>query len=225
MSLRLDFVAHDAAKFACRHWHYSGTVPANKQVKLGVWEHDRFIGVVLFGHGPSMPLTKTFGLTPLTLSELTRVALTKHEAPVSRIVAIAVRLFRRQCPGVRLLVSFADPEQGHHGGIYQALGWIYTGQGGGAVHRWRRGSKTYHDRTVQAGLAGPKDSLFAVRQLPKHRYVLQLDVEPRLRARLEAMRTPYPKRTKPRSEATANQAVEGGASPTRALHISAAANG
>lgn len=43
-------------------------------------------------------------------------------------VAIAVRLLRRQCPGLRVIVSFADPAEGHVGAIYQAAGWVYLGQ-------------------------------------------------------------------------------------------------
>lgn len=42
-------------------------------------------------------------------------------------MAIALKMLRRRCPGLRLVVSYAAGEQGHHGGIYQAGGWTYAG--------------------------------------------------------------------------------------------------
>ena len=41
--------------------------------------------------------------------------------------AIALRLLARHSPGLRLVVSYADPAQGHVGTIYQAAGWTYLG--------------------------------------------------------------------------------------------------
>jgi hypothetical protein len=62
------------------------------------------------------------------LVELVRVALRKHETPVSKIVSIALKMLHRHCPGVRMVVSFADVvRQGHLGTIYQASNWIYLG--------------------------------------------------------------------------------------------------
>ncbi len=60
--------------------------------------------------------------------ELCRVALTKHQTPVSRIVSIAVKMLKRAMPGIRLVVSYADANYGHIGSIYQAAGWMYVGQ-------------------------------------------------------------------------------------------------
>ena len=52
-----------------------------------------------------------------------------HRTPVLRMIAISARILRRSNPGLRLVVSFADGSSwsGHHGGIYQAGGWIYLG--------------------------------------------------------------------------------------------------
>ena len=49
--LRIDWASHDAAKFACENWHYSGVIPKSKLAKFGVWERDVFVGVVVFGVG------------------------------------------------------------------------------------------------------------------------------------------------------------------------------
>jgi hypothetical protein len=48
--LKLDWCSHEAAKYACEHWHYSKCVPKQKTVKIGVWENSVFIGCVISDH-------------------------------------------------------------------------------------------------------------------------------------------------------------------------------
>jgi trehalose 6-phosphate synthase/phosphatase len=36
--LKLDWCSHEAAKYACEKWHYSGRVPTSKSARIGVWE-------------------------------------------------------------------------------------------------------------------------------------------------------------------------------------------
>ena len=62
MNLRLDWCSYKAAKHAVMNWHYSKTMPIGKLVKIGVWEDDKFIGVVIFGLGASAPLYQNRGL-------------------------------------------------------------------------------------------------------------------------------------------------------------------
>lgn len=95
-------------------------------VRVGVWEDGIFIGVIIFSLG-SMNLSKEYCLKMNQVSELARVALGVHEASVTRIISIAIRILAKFCPGIRLIVSFADTTQGHHGGIYQGGNWIYSG--------------------------------------------------------------------------------------------------
>ena len=37
------------------------------------------------------------------------------------------KISRHSLPGLRLIVSYADKDQNHHGGIYRATNWIYEG--------------------------------------------------------------------------------------------------
>jgi len=127
MSLKLDFCSHKAAKFACENWHYSKKTPVNKLVKIGVWESKKFIGVILFGVGASATAHIQYSLGRFQVCELVRVALKRHKAPVSRMIKIAIILLKKECPGIKLITSFADTYQGHTGGIYQAGNWVYTG--------------------------------------------------------------------------------------------------
>lgn len=201
-SLRLDWCSHDAARYACKTWHYSRSVPAGKLVKIGAWEDGKYIGVVLFARGASDAIGKPYGLQQTEVCELVRVALTEHNAPVSRILAIALRMLRQNQPGLRLVVSYADPAENHHGGIYQATNWLYVGDTKPDFAIIDKHGKRWHSRMVSA--SGYKTS-FGVRRraikptdgkrvtLPgKHKYLYPLDNE--MRERIKPLVKPYPKR-------------------------------
>jgi hypothetical protein len=126
--LKIDWCSFDAARFACENWHYSKCMPNCKAIKLGVWEDAVFIGAVVFGDGANKNAFTPYGLNQSQGCELVRVALNKHETPVTRIIKISLIFLRRKCPGVKLCISFADTEQGHHGGIYQGGGGSTLGR-------------------------------------------------------------------------------------------------
>lgn len=196
-----------------------------KAVRVGVWENSRFIGVVLFGSGATPEIGSPYGLKQTEICELTRVALTKHQTPVSRILAIAFKFLKRQCPKLRMIVSFADSGQGHHGGIYQATNWIY---GGGAethayvVNGQQIHPKSLHSKYGKGGQSVPwlkKNVDQNAKRIVsgfKHRYLMPLDDE--MRKRIEPLRNPYPKRVRSEDSGTSIDQIEGGgASPTRTL--------
>lgn len=110
------------------NWHYSRTMPVGKLVTVGLWEDTEFRGAVLFGRGANPNLGAPYGLEQTECVELVRVALREHSTPVSQVVAKALKVLRATSPGVQLVVSFADTAHGHHGGIYQAGNWVYTGK-------------------------------------------------------------------------------------------------
>lgn len=202
--LKLDWCTFTAAKYAVEKWHYSRCMPAGKSVKIGVWEDKQFIGVVLFSCGASPPMyvwaKRELGLANTEVCELTRVALKDHKTSVSRIIAIALRLLKTACPGLRLVVSFADCDQDHHGGIYQAGNWIYCGKSnaGGRQGYLVHGRKM-HCRSV--GQASGENSLRGAQRLDrrakeirtagKHKYLMPLDDE--IRAVVAKLRQPYPR--------------------------------
>lgn len=187
VELQVAPCSHEAAKHAVENWHYSRILPTGKVVKFGVWEGGKFIGSVLFSRGASPHLGRTLELDQTEVCELTRVALTKHVAPVSQIVSQAIRLLKKSSPGLRAVVSFADPKEGHKGGIYQAGNWIYTGQSNSVVEyfingRWRHTRGAYHH---PARPTAPK------REAPgKFRYIYPLDKQ--MRRKLTKLALDYP---------------------------------
>lgn len=122
-NLKLDWCSYEAAKYAVMNWHYSKAMPRSKLVKVGVWENDKFIGAILFGLGANPNLSMAWKLKNTEVCELVRVALNKHKTPVTRMIAISIKMLRKLCPGIKLIVSYADRNQGHQGIIYKAGNW------------------------------------------------------------------------------------------------------
>lgn len=194
--------SHEAAKYAVEKWHYSGVMPAGKVVKFGVWENGAFVGAVLFSRGASDAIGKPYNLTQTQVAELTRVALSDHQSAVSQIVSAAVKELKKQSSALRLLVSYADPAEKHHGGIYQAMNWIYTGQTSPDFAVIDKTGKRWHSRMVSA--TGYKKSFGTVKKVikpsdgqkvvipGKHKYLYPLDKA--MRRQIEPLAKPYPKR-------------------------------
>lgn len=189
--LKVDFCSYEAAKWAVEKWHYSKVMPAGKTVKLGVWEDGEFVGAIVFSWGANHRIGSPYNLKMIELCELVRVALCKHISPVSRIVTIAIKIIRQHSPGLRLIVSYADPEQGHIGAIYQAMNWVYIGspnidkrifEGGRWVHR-----RTIHERHGVSGTKGKE-----IKYVWKHKYLYSLDRA--MRRQIAPLAKPYPKR-------------------------------
>ena len=218
VKLKLDWCSHKAAKYAVEHWHYSQCMPVGKLVKIGVWENNIFIGVVLFSRGANKNMLKPYGLRQIDGCELTRVALKEHISHVSRIISIALRLLKLKCKTMQLVVSYADTTQGHIGGIYQAGNWIYdffskTDQmlvNGKKIHKKSLYSKYGHSSAEKLRQMGfdvviPKNG-------GKHRYLMPLNKA--MRKKIELLSKPYPRGL---TEDHQVPPVDGGASPTSTL--------
>ena len=219
--LRIDWATHAAAKYAVETWHYSQVLPVPPLVKIGAWEAGKFIGVVIFSRGANNNLLKPFGLTATEGCELTRVALTRHDAPVSRVVRLAMQFLKRNSPELRLIVSFADPSEGHHGGIYQAGNWIYTGRQPSTTEYIAPDGKRWHARMVKkqgwTTVQGKRrktltpDQCTPVEKPGKHRYLMPLDAD--MRARILPLAKPYPKRAKQAMTDSPSAQRQGGTDP------------
>ena len=202
VKLKLDWCTHAAAKYAVEKYHYSHCMPAWKSTRIGVWEFGKFVGVILYGVGANRNLSRPFHLKSIEACELVRVALApgRHH-PTSKCVAISLKMLKRQSPGLRLVVSYADEGQGHVGTIYQATNWIYLGAAtqpylkvrGKVVH-----PRTLYDRYGRGGQsvkwlrANVDPNARRVEMPPKLKYVMPLDRA--MRKQLEPLAQPYVKR-------------------------------
>lgn len=200
MSLLITPCSHDAAKYAVMNWHYSQQMPIGKLISYGVWENEVYIGAVIYGRGASPELGSAYGLTQIECCELVRVALNKHEASVSQIVAQTIKTLKESNSGLRLIVSFADPERDHKGIIYQAMNWIYCGQSSPSKEYYYKG-KWFHSRMLRptgfgtvpeiAKLSKEQQKQLPIREMKgKYRYIYPLDKA--MRRKVDKLRLPYP---------------------------------
>jgi hypothetical protein len=166
-------------------------------------------------------------LAPEAVCELVRVAMTEHQTPVSRVLAIATKMLVRAMPGIRLVVSFADSGQGHHGGIYQAAGWVYLGAA--TQHAYVIGGRIVHPRTLYSryGPGGQSVSWLRAHIDPdarrivtaeKHKYATALDRS--LRPMLQATGKAYPRVGGVTRSTGGFRSSSGGESPTPTLQSS-----
>lgn len=198
MNLKLDWCDYKSAKWACEKWHYSGCMPSGKIVKIGVWEDNRFIGVVIYALGANAHIS-SYG--NLKTAELSRIALKEHNTPVTRIVAVSIRMLRKLCPGLQQIISYADTDR-HPGTIYKAGNWRFVGN---IVAKWKRvNGIVMHPRSIYAKY-GTHDLKW-----------LQQNIDPDACA-VETKgknRFIYDLRQKPKSKAAGFHPAEGGAVPT-----------
>lgn len=205
--LLLDWATHEAAKYACEKWHYSKCMPAGKNVKVGVWENDQFIGVVIFAMGSNASICALHGKT----AELARIALkVGHKTEVTRIMSIALKMLRKKCPNLNAVVSYADLDR-HKGTIYVAGNWKLEHESACA---WIsiKGKKT-HPRSINA-----RYGTRSISWLRKHVDPNAHRVETAGKKRFVWK---FSKRAGSKDNVAApDQGAEGGVIPTPALHSS-----
>lgn len=102
--------------------HYSHRLPGAVTLCFADIEYEpvrRTLACVMFGWA--------LGRSEESMWELTRlVRLPEYDKPLTKLIAKAMGHIR-QHKLIDLVCSFADSEEDHHGGIYQACSWAYSG--------------------------------------------------------------------------------------------------
>lgn len=96
--------------------------------------------------------------------------------------------------GYRMIVTFADSTEGHHGGVYRAASFVYTGTTGSRARFYRdRSGRLRHPRQSGVNIGKAEAARRGWRpeyREPKHRYLKGLNSAARKAA--EAQRVPVP---------------------------------
>jgi hypothetical protein len=225
--LKLDYATHEAAKYACEHWHYSKRMVASiqKPVKFSIYESGIFKGVIVYSCGASSNLGKKYNLKKNECAELSRIALKNHKTEVSKIISISLKLLKKTNPGLRLIISFADKHQNHNGGIYQASNWIYSGESSESNVYISKNGHEFHSRNIGKYTGKDKygvkkyniNEMVKIEKRPgKHRYLYPFDKE--MKDFCLKLSKPYPKRVNSSKVEQPAPPEEGGAVPTLTLH-------
>lgn len=123
MDDRIDSVAALKAQLiAC---HYTHSVPSGKS-----WYYSFETAVVCFAIPPNPYISAYLVGAPNKVLELSRLWAPDGHEPnlLTRAIARAVDQIRRDAPGYEALVSYADPNVGHEGGVYRAASWVPIGR-------------------------------------------------------------------------------------------------
>lgn len=122
----------DEAKDLVKKFHYSHRVPSNIQVIATAHDEGGLFGDL--GHAVaacfvSIPGSGHYSINgkPVETLELTRLVRREGiDISLTGLISYAMRWTWKLRKG-DLVVSFADKQQNHHGGIYQAASWNYDG--------------------------------------------------------------------------------------------------
>lgn len=147
--MRITRATNESIKYACIRFHYAKAVPVNT-IGYNIYnDNGEWCGVVLYGRGANNNIGNEYKLKQGEVVELVRVALNGKQECTSKAVAMTLKQLHKDCPLIRLVVSYADCDQNHLGTIYQATNWIFVGTkevgaNGGYIVK----GKKVHRRTV-----------------------------------------------------------------------------
>lgn len=189
--MRLEIASRKAIRHACLYFHYAKTVPVNTFGYSVFNEENEWCGVVLYGTGASPQIGKQYNLAQGQVIEFVRMALNgKQKEQVSRILSVSIKLFAKKNPLVKLIVSYADQEQGHLGTIYQASNWFYLGEVKSPPIIEGKHNKSMGGSIGAARkLLGREPEVYYPK--PKHKYIYPLDK--RDREKYLHLAKPYPR--------------------------------
>lgn len=198
--MRLEIASKEAVKHSCLYFHYAKRVPSTLCAFSVFNGRGEWCGTIVYSNGATPQIAKSFKLEQGKICELSRVALNGKQESTSKAISLSLRLLKKLCPLIEMVVSFADKTQGHYGTVYQASNWFYLGHSDAARHYIIRGKKV-HSRSVVP--QSPVNTLEGVRKyidpnaveyfdLGKFKYVYPLNDKQRSRFQAVALR--YPKR-------------------------------
>jgi hypothetical protein len=201
MNLAVEPIPPNLARPWLLERHYAKRIPLLSFI-YGLWIDHELQGVCTFGPPPRQ-FNDGYGLFAKQLVmptyELNRLVVGDDMPPntLSRFVAGALA----QLPRPMAVVSYADPNHGHHGFIYQATNWLYLGPTAPTPKFMDPDGKSIHRRTVvelfgTSALDAIPDWVQLGEQVGKHRYLKLLGSKTdrrRMMTHLAYEILPYPK--------------------------------
>lgn len=159
--------------------HYAKRIPSISYA-FGLYEDKKLIGVCTFGTPSSSPLrVGVAGLDYVdVILELNRLCIESKEVNItSWFVSKCLKHI-----GNKIIISYADTEQGHIGKIYQACNFLYTGLSAKRTDWKIKGKEHLHGQTIGDESRGHKNRVeymrkkygddFYLKDRPrKHRYI------------------------------------------------------
>jgi len=176
--------------------HYAKRIPSISY-SFGLFENDIMVGIMTIGKPASNALC--IGVCGIEYSkyvfELNRLCVNDglEKNVLSYFLSNCFKLIKDNL----IIISYADTSQGHHGYIYQATNWIYTGKTKERTDIGYENGK--HSRHYDKNL----DKLNRKNRSSKHRYIYFLGkMKQEFKEKLNYLTEPYPKGDNKRYDAS-----------------------
>jgi len=177
--------------------HYAHRIPSISYA-FGLFEKE-LMGICTFGSPPSPSLCKGVCGEEYKQSviELNRLCL-EEELPKNS-ASFFVGKCLKMLPPQTIVVSYADTSMNHHGYIYQATNFIYTGLSDKRTE-WRKRNSSLHSKTICESVSleerKASDDYYVTERPRKHRYIYFIGSKrwkKQMRKELNYPIYPYPK--------------------------------
>ena len=215
MSIKDKYYVESIDSFLTHDWlmhkHYAKRIPMITH-SFGLFNEKLLIGVLTIGKPASPSLCD--GICGKELSkyvyELNRLCVNEglEKNVLSFFVSSSLKLIKEDM----ILVSYADTSQNHHGYIYQATNWIYTGLSQ-KMNEWKIKNSNKHSRTIfqkynSEQMKNNENFIYSERPR-KHRYVMFLGANKKeFRKKLNYNVLPYPKGQNKRYDASYQPTIQ-----------------
>ncbi|CAB4131370.1 hypothetical protein UFOVP129_76 [uncultured Caudovirales phage] len=194
--------------FQCKDWimnkHYAKRMPPI-EYSFGLFNEDNIMeGCVTYGTPVSNSLRNLWG-GEFKLMELNRLVV--NEGLPKNTLSFFTSTSLNMLPKPLVLVSYADTSKNHHGYIYQATNWIYTGLSIAFKDYYIKGMEHLHNGTIMDMSRGQEnrvewlrnkfgDDLIMIDRPQKHRYFYFIGNKKQVKKMNEMLpyeKQPYPK--------------------------------
>ena len=227
MTIPDTYTVRKIMSFECREWflkkHYAKRLPSTSYA-YGLYK-DNLIGICSYGRPVAHTLVKSAftGKFQDTFLELNRLVV--DEGLKKNVLSFFVSQTLKKLPSPNVIVSYADTSQNHHGYIYQATNWIYTGLSAKRFDYKVKGLEHLHSASLMdhAGRGVTKDKVLKLKKMygdrlytldrpRKHRYFYVLGNK---KQRKEMIRNlaykvePYPKGENKKYDASYEPSTQG----------------
>ena len=199
-----------AILYSTKNFHYSKTSPALSGTAYSVFNNNKeWCGCIIYGSGGNPYLGKKYGFTGGEFFELTRMALNGKQESTSKALAISLRLIKKDCPSLKIIISYADKGQNHSGIIYQATNWYYVEESESSSTEFYYKGKWVHSRTMGEIARRYNYNLKSIQRRKssgKYKYLYPLNKQ--IRKQIERIAKPYPKKICPTGENVSHLAYQ-----------------
>ena len=175
-------LTYQEANSFVKRWHYTGCMPHGLNVCYGLFLDGALYAVIVYGNGGNPYLAKFIGKN--SVMELTRMCRVEpaQKYYLSRFIRQTMKMLSQELD-FEAIVAYADPDQGHSGGVYKATGFVMHGKTQPEYHvidasGKKRHRKFIHNAAKRFGVSADKARTILgatqIKTIPKIRWVLEV---------------------------------------------------